>query len=294
MNTPRISIGLPVYNGEKYLRQTIELLLAEQSVDLELIISDNCSTDKTQEICQEYVIKDKRVKYFRNKINMGPIWNFNNIFQLTSGEYFMWACHDDIFPASYLRVCVDTLDANPQCVLVGAYTQSVFEGTEEVSFVDQGLTTSGSPLKRFMMLKKVMYGGSFVNGIFYGVYRSEVMKKLLPLYDLINPDQLHLLRVVLEGDIITIPEPLLIKRKGGTSQSYANIARVCNVKNPLFKYCPYFTLECILQKYILSAQQIPLVERVQISLFSFAYYFYTYLRFLYWCIQGKERLLEKK
>ena len=155
----------------------------------------------------------------------------------------MWACHDDIFENSYLRVCLKVLDNDPKCILVGTYTKSVKRESEEIIFIDKGLTTTGlSPLSRYMLLKKVMYGGYFAGGVFYGVYRSEVLKKWLPLFTLkiINDDHLHLARVVLLGDICTVPEPLLIKRRGGTSQSYANIARVCNVKNPLFKYCPYF------------------------------------------------------
>ena len=168
------------------------------------------------------------------------------------------------------------------------YAKSVREDTGEIVFIDQGLTTTGSSaFERYVMLKKVMYGGNFVNGIFYGIYRSKVMKELLPLYDLINPDQLHLLRMVLKGNIITIPQPLLIKRKGGTSQSHKNIARVCNVNNPLFRYCPYFTLECIIQKYIFTSYHLSIVERLRISFFSFAHYCYTYGRVLFLCIEGK-------
>src|SRR4051812_10444894 len=93
--TPKVSVGLPVYNAEKYLDDSLRNLLNQSYADFELIISDNASTDATEEICRGYAAKDRRIIYHRNNCNMGIAWNHNRVFHLASGDFFMWAAHDD-------------------------------------------------------------------------------------------------------------------------------------------------------------------------------------------------------
>src|SRR4051794_27811047 len=81
-NQPRVSIGLPVYNGEKYLAAAIESALRQTFGDLELIISDNGSTDGTREICERFAAEDPRVRYHQEVQNRGAVWNFNRVVQL--------------------------------------------------------------------------------------------------------------------------------------------------------------------------------------------------------------------
>ena len=100
-NGPTISVGLPVFNGENFVREAIESILSQTFSDFELVISDNASTDSTQSICEEYQQKDKRVRYFRSPENRGASWNFNNTFHLSQGEYFKWAAHDDVLLPRY-------------------------------------------------------------------------------------------------------------------------------------------------------------------------------------------------
>ncbi|WP_081588053.1 glycosyltransferase family 2 protein [Gloeocapsa sp. PCC 7428] len=101
-NRPRISIGMPVYNGEPYLKDAINSILNQTFEDFELIISDNGSTDRTEEICRTIASQDQRVRYYRNEQNLGAGWNFNRVVDLATGEYFRWACHDDIQPIASL------------------------------------------------------------------------------------------------------------------------------------------------------------------------------------------------
>ena len=89
-NRSRVSIGLPVYNGEKYLEQALISILSQTYTDFELIISDNASTDRTQAICREYAAKDPRIRYYCNEENLGAAPNHNRVFELASGEYFKW------------------------------------------------------------------------------------------------------------------------------------------------------------------------------------------------------------
>src|SRR5690349_812781 len=92
---PQVSIGLPVYNGEKYLLNAIGSLLKQDFEDFELVISDNASTDKTEAMCHEFAAKDKRIRYHRNETNIGATGNYNRVFRLSNGEFFRWASHDD-------------------------------------------------------------------------------------------------------------------------------------------------------------------------------------------------------
>lgn len=111
--TPTVSIGLPVYNGEKYLACSIESILAQTFDDFELIISDNGSTDATPEIGRRYAARDKRIQFLREEVNRGATWNFNSVFRLARGKYFKWAAHDDLLAPTFLARCVEVLDANP-------------------------------------------------------------------------------------------------------------------------------------------------------------------------------------
>ena len=87
---------MPVFNGEKYLKESVESILQQSYQNFELIISDNASTDRTSEICRRYLAKDSRISYYRNKENLGGPKNYNRVFELSSAEYFKWAAADDI------------------------------------------------------------------------------------------------------------------------------------------------------------------------------------------------------
>src|SRR5215204_5257287 len=111
--SPRVTIGLAVYNGEKYLHQAIDSVLAQTFTDFELIVSDNASTDATAAIVLQYAAKDARVRYTRNRENVGSARNFNRLVDLATGEYFKWMAVDDLIAPEFLATCVAALDAEP-------------------------------------------------------------------------------------------------------------------------------------------------------------------------------------
>ena len=127
---PLVSIGLPVYNGEKYLREAIESILGQTFCDLELIISDNGSTDSTQEFCGEYASRDSRVRYFRHEINRGAAWNYCAVFRYSRGKYFKWASHDDLCTPTFLERCVEVLERDPRVALCTTRT-TIIDGDGE-------------------------------------------------------------------------------------------------------------------------------------------------------------------
>lgn len=118
--TPTVSIGMPVYNGEKFIRKALDSLLAQTFTDFELIISDNASTDETQSICEEYASRDKRIRYVRQFNNTGPVANFLFVLNEACGKYFMWAACDDMWNRHCLEKYVNVLDLNPDVLLVSS------------------------------------------------------------------------------------------------------------------------------------------------------------------------------
>lgn len=107
---PLVSIGLPVFNGEQYLPEAIDAVLAQDFDDFELIISDNASTDGTEEICRRYAAQDARISYHRQEKNLGASRNYNYVFEVSSGAYFHWAAHDDIMLPGFLTACLREFD----------------------------------------------------------------------------------------------------------------------------------------------------------------------------------------
>jgi glycosyltransferase involved in cell wall biosynthesis len=116
-NAPILSIGVPVFNGEPYIAQSLGAILRQTFTNLEVIVSDNASTDRTGEICRSYAARDKRIRYSRSLTNIGLLPNFRRVLELASGEYFMWAASDDYWSPNYVETLVACLEQNPDAVL---------------------------------------------------------------------------------------------------------------------------------------------------------------------------------
>lgn len=140
---PRLSIGLPVYNGERHLAASIEALLGQSYKDFELIISDNASTDDTQTICQRYEKQDSRIRYFRQPRNVGLSANHNFVVNQAQGEYFKWAAHDDLYARDQVERCVESLDEHPDAVLANCWTVYI-DGSGNVTKLYKFPTTTAS------------------------------------------------------------------------------------------------------------------------------------------------------
>src|SRR5215472_17867412 len=124
---PRLSVGLPVYNGENYLAESIDALLGQSYEDFELVISDNASTDGTAGICHRYARQDSRVRYIRQPSNIGAAPNHNFLIDQARGELFKMASHDDLYARDLLQRCIDALDEYPQVVLAHSWSAVIDE-----------------------------------------------------------------------------------------------------------------------------------------------------------------------
>jgi glycosyltransferase involved in cell wall biosynthesis len=115
--SPEVSIGMPIHNGGRFVRRALDSLLAQTFTDIEIIISDNASTDETQLICLEYVLRDKRIRYYRIDNMTTAIPNFNHVLSLATGRYFMWAAHDDKWDHSFIAQLTKSLENDPKSAL---------------------------------------------------------------------------------------------------------------------------------------------------------------------------------
>ncbi|MHA7924514.1 MAG: glycosyltransferase family 2 protein [Marinobacter sp.] len=209
MNNSKISVGLPVFNGEKYLSIAIESILSQTYADFELIISDNASTDGTESICRAYADTDSRIKYYRNTKNIGLYQNFNRVFDLSNGDYFKWASCDDVCKPDLISRCKDVLDLDPEIVLTYAKATFIDEHGVAVDKRDPGWNlTAEDPIER---AKYVISAHHSINS-FYGLIRSVELKRtgLFDFYP--RADHVLLLKLCLLGKFYEVPAPLYLRR----------------------------------------------------------------------------------
>ena len=207
-DVPRVSVGLAVFNGEDYVGEAIDSVLGQTYEDFELVISDNASTDQTEEICRAYAAMDPRVRYFRNDHNIGGANNENRTFLLSRGEYFRWLGHDDRFAAPLLAESVAVLDAEPSVVLCHTQVILIDADGNEIGLLDRNRAASEKARERFCQLTGWDHGCEEL----YGLIRSDVMHKtrLQPNYT--DSDRTLLAQLSLYGRFYQIPKPLFYRR----------------------------------------------------------------------------------
>lgn len=214
---PRVSIGMPVYNGERFIRQSVESLLAQTYGDFELIITDNASTDGTEEICRGLVAMDKRVRYVRNKRNLGGPGNFRRVFSLCSGEYHKWSTADDYWDPTVVEKCVALLDRRPDVVLCYPKTDFYDESGNFIGHYEDPLhLQEESAADRFMrVIEETMYCHAHL-----GLIRRSAMKRTSLIGGELASDIRFLAEISLYGKFFVLPEYLFFRRFHETSSSW--------------------------------------------------------------------------
>lgn len=205
---PRLSVGLAVYNGERYLGEAIESILSQTFTDFELIISDNASTDGTPEICEQYQRSDARVRYSRNERNIGGANNENLTFRYARGEYFRWAAHDDICEPTLFESCADLLDEQGDVVL--CYTRTVIIDAEGLVLGDvyERRGMASRPSDRFHELAPRRH----LCEATYGIIRSSALRSTGLQRNYTDSDRVLLAALALRGRFVQLDEPLFRKR----------------------------------------------------------------------------------
>lgn len=212
INNPLVSIGLPVYNSEKHVQQALESLLAQDYEHVELIISDNASTDGTRDICLDYAARDKRIRYYRNDRNMGIAWNQNRVFELSSGKYFKWAGSHDYVSPSFVSTCKHILDTDPRVVLAFPLARLV-DGNDETpkEVLPEMIDTRGLPT--FGRVLVVVAKAEYCALELHGLFRASALSRCRPLLGLIANDMVLMLEISILGAIALVPEVLLYRRE---------------------------------------------------------------------------------
>jgi glycosyltransferase involved in cell wall biosynthesis len=210
VTTPRVSIGLPVYNGEAFLAEAIDSLLAQTFSDFELVITDNASTDQTEAICRGRAARDPRIRYHRNPENVGAMRNFNRVFELARGAYFKWAAHDDVHEPDYLRRCVEVLDADPAVVLVYPRSRDIDESGATLRTVGTGLTTD---VARAAARFRAMIRREHSCVAIFGLLRADVLRATRRLSNYADCDRVLLSEIALAGRVRELPEALFAHRQ---------------------------------------------------------------------------------
>jgi glycosyltransferase involved in cell wall biosynthesis len=205
---PQLTIGLPVYNSERFLAESIESLLGQSYTDFELIISDNASTDDTAGICERYAKQDSRIRYYRQPTNIGLAPNHNFCAEQARGELFKWAAGDDLYHRSLLLRCVQVLDERPEVVLAHAYTAMIDEKSQMYQANVYSLGTSAlRPSDRFHSM--LDGNGGDDDG---GVMRRAVLLRTAMKNSYHHADRTIITELALHGPFCHVPEWMYFRR----------------------------------------------------------------------------------
>lgn len=218
---------MPVFNGEAYLGAAIESILDQTCRDLELIISDNASTDRTADICRSFADTDPRVRYFRQEHNLGASPNYDFTFHEARGKYFKWAAHDDVIEPTMIERCVEILDRYPEVQLAFPRTLRIDEKGEVVGVYpdySEMRLMSSRPSKRFGDIVCRMHNCV----AFFGVMRRAELATTLLHAAYEDADRHLLAQLALRGPLFEIPEHLFRRRDhaGAYSQSVPPADRI--------------------------------------------------------------------
>lgn len=208
---PRVSIGLPVYNGKRYLSETINSVLAQDFGDWELLVSDNASTDRTGEICRGYAARDARIRYFRHDRNLGAGPNYDSCFHRARGTYFKWAAHDDCLAPDYLSKTVAALDAAPDAVLCTV-------GITEIGPHGEVLRTYRNSFPGVSSPSAAARFGAVIHARhqcedFFGLYRRAALVGSGLHDNYSGSDRVLLAEMALRGPWVSVPDLLFLHRE---------------------------------------------------------------------------------
>jgi glycosyltransferase involved in cell wall biosynthesis len=209
LESPLVSVGIPVYNGAKYIEETLRNILTQSYSHLEINISDNASTDDTGAICQAFAARDSRIRYLRQEANIGAARNFNAVIHLARGPLFKLANADDLCDSTMIERCVAVLLERHDVVGCYAKTMIIDETGEVLGPYEDGMDLPmDSPVERF---KSVLSNVGLVN-LFQGVIRTDALRRTRLSDDYPGADKVLASELALHGPVVEIGEPLFFRR----------------------------------------------------------------------------------
>jgi len=209
----KVTIGMPVYNAERFIGETVASILAQTFGDFEVIISDNASTDGTEKVCRELLEGDPRIRYVRNRENMGAAYNYNQTFHLSTGTYFKWACHDDLLLPEFLERCVAVLDRDPSVVLAYTDWAPIDEDGKPLAppapRYPHWRADSPDPVERTRYVFRMERRPP---SAVYGVFRADALGRTGLYRPTHGGDHIIMAEIALYGPVHEVPEQLFLNR----------------------------------------------------------------------------------
>ena len=231
-DVPLVSVGLPVYNGERFLEAAMRSILDQTFDDLELIVSDNGSTDATPDIVRELSASDPRIRYIRVADNRGAMWNFNEVFRQSRGRYFKPAAHDDLHEPTFLERCLEVYREAPSSVVLVHPRTTLIDGDDEVIGVqdDHLQLVDRDPARR---LQHYLRHVKMVNPLF-GLHRRDAFASTRGFQSFVSADVVLLAELAMRGEFWEIPEPLFLRRdhEGRSERAHASIQELAAFYDP--------------------------------------------------------------
>jgi glycosyltransferase involved in cell wall biosynthesis len=201
-------VCLPVYNGETYINDAIRSIGAQTYADIEVIISDNASTDGTQALCREAGTHDSRIRYVRSDTNRGLAWNYNRAFALATGRYLVWLAHDDLLEPDYLRQCVEGLQQDADTLLCFTNANYIDDAGHVRQRMD--LTNPGAAATPSERLHHILYDHRC--DPIYGLMKVAYLKQTRLHAGYADSDRVLLAEMGLRGRFHKLPDYLFSRR----------------------------------------------------------------------------------
>lgn len=216
---PLVSIGFPLYNGEDYLAETLDSLVAQTHENIEIIIVDNASTDLSVEICETYAKRDPRIRIHRNDVNLGAARNYNLCFELARGNYFKWVAHDDPMAPTAIERCVEVLEAQPDVIMAYPRTILIDGDGQVIEYHDDQfhLTMPEAHLR----LRGSLQSSAWCHPVF-GLIRSRVLARTGLIGNYPSSDKVLLGEFAIQGKCFEVPEHLAYRRLHAKNSTESN------------------------------------------------------------------------
>lgn len=218
-----VSIGIPVRNGDRYIEQALDSIVAQTYERIEVVIGDNQSTDCTEAICRRYAAADGRIRYVRHRGNIGAGPNHNFVLEQSAGEYFRWATHDDVCAPELIERCVDILESRPEVVLAYPRTRLIDADGRSLGNYDKGGPWEG-PTPSARLENLLLRVPNLLHKCYpiYGLMRSTVLRETPLIAPYNSSDAVLLVEMALRGHYNEIPEYLFFSRRHEDSSLRAN------------------------------------------------------------------------
>jgi glycosyltransferase involved in cell wall biosynthesis len=244
---PFVSIGLPVYNGENYVAEAIRCVLDQTFSNWELIICDNCSTDRTLSICREFAEQDSRIRVYQNSRNMGVCFNYSEVFRHSRGRYFKWMAHDDLFAPRFIESCIQELEKDARVVLVFPKMAYVNAEGRVLRRQPSELSVLGATLdSRVECLMEMAARSMDFIWLAYGLIRRDVLEQSGAMGLYAGSDQVLLFKIALRGCIKQVEQEMFFRRehpqaetckRGSTVRQRAKGAYADDNRRFVFPWC---------------------------------------------------------